>query len=143
MKRLISMILALALLLCCATALALDKNVNMSVNLDMEDGVYQTLARKTFSLRVQLDKEGLTALRINFGDSMEYVNYWGEDWDNLLATGVLETGAWFSSGDYEMYAERTVAEPVTDPACEISLADAQKLNSHKLTLIDSPLAHSR
>ena len=82
----------------------------MSVNLDMEDGVYQTLARKTFSLRVQLDKEGLTALRINFGDSMEYVNYWGEDWDNLLATGVLETGAWFSSGDYEMYAQAYYGE---------------------------------
>ena len=33
------------------------------------------------------------------------------------------------TGDYEMYAEKTVVETVTDPALEISLEDAQKANS--------------
>ena len=33
------------------------------------------------------------------------------------------------TGDYEMYAEKTVTETVTDPALEISLEDARKINS--------------
>ena len=33
------------------------------------------------------------------------------------------------TGDYEMYAEKTVVETVTDPALEISLADAHKKNA--------------
>ncbi len=33
------------------------------------------------------------------------------------------------TGDYEMYAEKTVVETVTDPAMEISLDDAHKKNA--------------
>ena len=33
------------------------------------------------------------------------------------------------TGDYEMYAEKTVVEQVTDPALEISLEDAQKTSA--------------
>ena len=95
-----------------ASAGLTEKTATVTADLEIEDDVYQAPASTSFPMTIEVPKEGLTAVRMDFGDSVDYdyLNFWGYRWDTLLNEGVLTFGAWYQSGDYEVYLQAYYGE---------------------------------